>query len=154
MIDDTNPPAIGDVYKLITASSVSGVFDSVTGVSIGDIDGMPAALAVLYDATTVLVMPSILGDTDLDFALKTEDATALIDAFGSGYGATWIQGDLNGDGWVDVTDAILMRNAFNATGQTAPAELVALIPEPMSCLLLGIGSLVFTLPRRSRPFGS
>jgi hypothetical protein len=54
-------------------------------------------------------------------------------------GATWSQGDLNGDGLVDVADYDIWAANVGQTSAT---------PEPISMIILAIGSGLVALKRR------
>ena len=56
-------------------------------------------------------------------------------------GATWLQGDLNGDGLVDVADYNIWAANVGKTAAT---------PEPISMIILAIGGGLVALKRRNR----
>lgn len=108
---------------------------------------------------------SIVGDINLDGVVSgngtgpasTDDVTAFIQGWGtsqtSGDINSWKKGDLNLDGKVDVSDFLMLRSAFNASGSGASLNLVAArlgvgnggVPEPSSFLLAAIGAGLLTL---------
>lgn len=115
---------------------------------------------------------SIVGDVNLDGivsgdgtgAWQNDDVTAFVAGWGFDNGAgagdyqSWIKGDLNLDGRVDVRDFFLLRNALNT--EISNGVLATLfsgggqhIPEPAS-LLLGVIAAAFVglRSRRRHPF--
>ena len=54
-------------------------------------------------------------------------------SFGTTSGATWGQGDFNGDGAIDLQDFGLLKANFGSGGE--------LIPEPATLSLLALGGL-------------
>lgn len=62
------------------------------------------------------------------------------------------QGDLNFDGVVDIRDAVILHNGLLAAGGTGLdfAQLGTAVPEPTSCLMLGIGLAAAFLWRHQR----
>ena len=71
----------------------------------------------------------------------------MLSHFGQTTGMTWSQGDLNGDGRVDVNDLTILLSNF---GKSSGARIEA-VPEPSCLLLLGIGAAgLFACVRRRR----
>jgi hypothetical protein len=50
------------------------------------------------------------GDIDLDFDVDDDDYDILVNNFGTG--STWAEGDLNGDGEVDLTDFVIFEDNY------------------------------------------
>ena len=101
------------------------------------------------DGTDILVAYTLLGDTNLDGAVNTQDFMAMAASFGSS-GKFWQNGDFNGDGVVNALDFNMIATNFGApipTTTSASDPLGASVPEP--CLGLAMASLI--VPRRRSP---
>jgi len=86
------------------------------------------------------VLDQHLGDANLDGIVNGLDYTAWADHFGaSGGSGNWSQGDFNHDGVVDGLDYVLWADHFSAVG--AATTTVALVPEPSSLTIAGLGGL-------------
>jgi hypothetical protein len=85
------------------------------------------------------------GDADRDGAVAFEDAWTFLGNYRSGEtGLTWADGDFNGDSIVDQTDAELLLLNWGQGMDTigpAPEQLVALVPEPATLVVLAAGGL-------------
>jgi hypothetical protein len=107
------------------------------------------------DDTSVLMGVTRLGDANLDGAVNLADFNKLAANFGAVGSARWSQGDFNYDGDVNLLDFNLLAGQF---GQSAGASLspedwsalASAVPEP-AALVLGLGALLPTRRRRSRP---
>lgn len=139
-------PTIGDVYDLIPYTGTrSGMFDSITGMMLGDVDGFNAALAVTYGPSVVAARVSILGDANFDDRIDATDL-ALLAANWQSTG-DWTSGDFNGDGFVDLTDLGVIATQWQVgVGAASPASFSAalaaapFVPEPSTAVLLfGLG---------------
>jgi hypothetical protein len=109
---------------------------------------------------------SIVGDVNLDGILSgdgtgptaTDDIAAFIQGWkfnnGTALGniASWKKGDLNRDGQTNVSDFILLRNAFNGAISPAVASLLqGAVPEPSAATLILLAAwLVVGAGRRRR----
>ncbi|BBO33230.1 hypothetical protein [Lacipirellula parvula] len=132
-------PSPRDVMKIISVSdacTISGNFATVS-VDGGDviIDSLDIAMAVLYDwpgvfGGGVAVRATLPGDFNLDDEVDSEDVGVWLDNFGL-TGATWKDGDINGDGAVDGYDWIPLQSHI---GDSWPS-LVS-VPEPASAAML------------------
>jgi hypothetical protein len=94
------------------------------------------------------VTSALPGDANLDGVVDAADFIALKRSFGKSSGATYGDGDFDGDRGVDRADlAILMASFGQGTGGAATA------PEPAALALLGIGALaLLNVPARpARP---
>ena len=71
------------------------------------------------DGTTVTLMATLYGDTDLDGGVSINDFNALAGNFGKSTAATWANGDFDYDGGVSINDFNLLAANF---GQTLPGS--------------------------------
>ena len=84
------------------------------------------------------------GDANLDGVVDAADYIALKKNFGKASGATYGDGDFDGDRGVDRADLLILMGSFSqGTGGAAT------IPEPATLALLGIGALALLRRRRS-----
>ncbi len=116
-------PAIGPVYTLLTASNVSGTFDTFTLLS-NPIFQYQATLG--YPGTRVTLRftdVSMFGDFNDDLVLDCTDVDALVAEIASG--GMGLQFDLNGDTAVDIADLNLWlekAGTFNVGGPYLPGD--------------------------------
>ena len=117
-----------------------------------------------YDQITTLrasSLYSVLGDIDLDGSVTGEiiggvptgDLAALVDGWlynqAEGDLVSWKQGDLNQDGFTNLADFVLLRNALGGTISTSSfALLVSGVPEPSTALLALLGMATLASRRR------
>jgi hypothetical protein len=110
-------------------------------------------------STDLLVMPTLIGDLNMDGAVNSLDYFALTPNLGKSE-MTWGSGDLNGDGDVNALDYFALTPnlgqtvadlspAFGGAGGNpgAPA-IVSATPEPASLTLLGLGGVLLIGRRR------
>ena len=95
--------------------------------------------AVLIDPSFIPDDRKVPGDVNVDGCVDGLDYIAWSNNYQTG--TTWLEGDLTGDDITDGLDYIVWSNNY---GQGCPA----LVPEPASALLLGLGVLAL-LRRRS-----
>lgn len=106
---------------------------------------------------------SVMGDIDLDGqvtgsvvnGLPTGDLKALVDGWmyqqASGDVLSWKQGDLNQDGFTDISDFVLLREALGGEISVSSFALLvggAGIPEPSSLALLAAWAPLAIMRRR------
>jgi hypothetical protein len=112
----------------------------------------------------------VMGDVNLDGvvggngtgSVASDDVSAFVagwlydDESGTGSYASWLKGDLSGDGKTDIADFFLLRSALNSSGSGAGLSLDSLVgngvPEPASALLAiaGAAALAGCRSRRRR----
>ncbi len=116
-------PTIGSIYTLVSAPSVTGVFDTLTTLS-DSIFKFDATL--LYNATTVRMAIQnvfMFGDFNDDMLLDCQDVDALVAEIATaGMGAEF---DLNGDMVVDTGDLdvwLTEAGEFNVGGAYLPGD--------------------------------
>jgi T5SS/PEP-CTERM-associated repeat protein len=105
----------------------------------------------------LLILPTLVGDLNLDGAVNFIDVTNLAPNLGKTTGQTWAGGDLSGDGAVNFIDITALapnlgKSVANVTAtqnMSTPAAITS-APEPASMLLLGVGGALL-LGRRRNP---
>lgn len=107
-----------------------------------------AYLPTQADLATIYVAV-LLADADGDGTVGAADYIALKSNFGSESGATWQQGDFDGDGDVDFDDKAILEFSYGlgpiGTATAAPAGNV---PEPATMSLLAAGCVAVVRRRR------
>ncbi len=91
--------------------------------------------------------PPYCFDIDLGGFIDDDDLSLLLANWG--YGTTWGEGDLTGDGTVDDDDLSLLLANWGACSSTAPEG----IPEPTTLVLLAVGAILALRQRHSRAGG-
>lgn len=129
----------GQSMAILNAGEVDGVFDVIEGIDAGG----NMALAVLYEAESVVVAPTISGDFTLDGVVNLEDLARLATNFGMIDGGMWALGDATGDGVVDLGDLAKLATNFGQSVSGAEAVLggAVSIPEPGSLGMVLMGML-------------
>lgn len=129
-------PVKGDSVSIITAGSLAGQFQAISGMNQA---GGGLVFAVTYTPNSVRVTVALPGDVDLDGDVDDADLGTMFSGFtGPGVGTqAWANGDTGGDGDTDDAD---LGNAFSAfTGPLGPASNV---PEPAALPVLVLGGLL------------
>lgn len=145
-------------HTIITGSSVVGMFDTITGVSLSP----TKSLAVTYTATSVLVTAARPGDTNLDGTVNFDDLLSLAQNYNS-TDSSWATGDFDGTGSTVFDDLLVLAqnygqsgladvslgDAFSSDFQSDWALALSIaVPEPTSLTMLGFAGTA--LLRRSR----
>ncbi|MDP6633292.1 MAG: autotransporter-associated beta strand repeat-containing protein [Phycisphaerae bacterium] len=127
-------PADGDTFDILNFGALNGTtFDSI------ELLGTAAAISWNFSAlyTTGQISADgtapVIGDTDSDDDVDTDDYNTLIAAFG----AFDPNADFNNDGRTDLADFALLRGNFGYGVQSAPIGLVPTpTPEPATPIVL------------------
>jgi hypothetical protein len=90
--------------------------------------------AVVLNGLVEYVTSALPGDANLDGVVDAADFIALKKSFGKSSGATYGDGDFDGDRGVDRADLAILMASFGQAGSAAMA------PEPASMLLLAAGA--------------
>jgi hypothetical protein len=97
----------------------------------------------------VKVKLTYYGDANLSGTVDSTDFNALLAGYGKTSGAIWANGDFNYDDKVNTLDFNFLAGNFGATPIPAPS-LGAVVPEPVSGLVLALGGLMAVTRRRLR----
>src|SRR5262249_5240672 len=131
-------------YTLITGSSVTGTFSSVT--DLGVYDNGPGG-GVGYTATSVtltLTHDLLAGDANLDGTVNFLDVSALTGGL-AGAGTGWANGNFNGDSVVNFLDVSILTANLGHSISTAVSRAV---PEPSVAALAFMGAVGYVRIRR------
>lgn len=127
-------PVAGEVYQILSASDVSGFFESTTFPELDEglawnLEYLPAAieLSVVFSA-----------DFNGDGAVDNLDLLELQTNYGS-FSATRSQGDADADGDVDGRDFLVWQSQF---GSIVTFEAAVQIPEPPAVFLTLLAMLI------------
>jgi hypothetical protein len=151
----------------LTSSTAAATPDGALGYGEAkDILGLSGnATAVWHgyqtDASAVLVMYTLCGDTNLDGIVDFNDLVRVAQHYNvtDGY-RLWSEGDVNYDGNVDFNDLVKIAQHYNAAmpaqgvdfGASFSSDIAAAfasVPEPTAGLLL-VGGMLSMLARRRR----
>ncbi|MEM6329127.1 MAG: sulfatase-like hydrolase/transferase [Planctomycetota bacterium] len=124
----------GDVYQVIAAEAVAGVFDAVALPSLGG--GL--MWQVEYAADSVSLVVTVAGDYNGDGAVDGADYAVWRGALGQAV-SPLTGADGNGDGQVTADDLDVWLENF---GVVTPAASVGSVPEPACCTLLVLAGVV------------
>ncbi|MEN1680246.1 MAG: sulfatase-like hydrolase/transferase [Planctomycetota bacterium] len=120
-------PSPGDVFSILEAGAVDGVFDQLDTVELAG--GL--ALTAQYSPTRVsLVVGGVLGDYNHDGTVDAADFTVWRDTLGS---TELLSADGNRDGRVDLGDYLLWRSQLGETA--SPLHASTGVPEPSGGLI-------------------
>jgi autotransporter-associated beta strand protein len=140
VFDYSGPSPASTIQSLLAASFDAGAWDlgqfktdTAAGLTLGWKDN---------GSTSVTIMATLPGDTDLSGSVNLSDLGILIGNFGKP--GTWATGDFNYDGTVNLTD---LGNLIGNFGQSAPVSSsvviagmgVRTVPEPSTLALLAVG---------------
>lgn len=79
----------------------------------------------------------LMGDLNDDNVVDRRDIAHLMASYGVASGATWADGDFDGNGAVNLADVIMLKNHFTASQPGSPAS----VPEPSSLAISALGVL-------------
>jgi hypothetical protein len=150
-------PTYGADFPIITAASVVGRFNAVTGFQIDP----NHYFALVYSSDKLELTVALPGDADLNGSVTFVDFIALANNFGQP-NAGWQGADFNNDNVTSFADFIILANNFGATtfGNqliATPDEGAALnafaaansVPEPATLALLALAAAtLLSRPRR------
>jgi autotransporter-associated beta strand protein len=115
----------------------------------------PGAMALGWKDTgsQIDILPTLVGDTDLNGTVDNNDLGQVLKYFNKAGG--WAQGDFNGDGIVDNSDLGAFLANFNHAPLTLPSVVSGAnsVPEPSTFVLFGIGAvgpLAYAWRRRTK----
>jgi dockerin type I repeat protein len=106
--------------------AVAGIHEDNSDISISPLAS--AIAAEVYNssggAESVTIVSDLAGDLNADFKVDLNDREILLNNLGNGPGMRHINGDINGDGYVNNDDLMAMELNFNKT-LLAPADFNA-----------------------------
>jgi len=139
-------PQTGEAFDILDFGNLNGTtFDSI------DLIGAAAFLSWNFSALytngqiTVGGLAPVIGDTDGDRDVDTDDYDALVAAFG----AYDPNADFNNDGHTDLADFAMMRENLGYSETPAPSTL-APTPTPEPATLILMGAAIPLILRRKR----
>jgi hypothetical protein len=129
-------PSLGQSFNLFDWGSVTGTFNTISLPTI--------AGSLIWDTTRLYTngvisvgsAPSLRGDFNLDGAVNRSDAAIFARHFGLLTAAHPADGDLDGDGDVDLSDWGTLQTLFGTSDASLAASTA--VPEPGTTMLLGI----------------
>jgi formylglycine-generating enzyme required for sulfatase activity len=139
----------GDVYQwneAIISSGGSSWRGLRGGAFYGNSDNLASSARLngdplsWFDYLGFRVARSDPGDANGDGTVDINDLTIVLANYNR-TGMTWSQGNFIGDGTVDINDLTIVLANYNASSGSSAAA-IADVPEPSSCLLIGV-ALVF-----------
>ena len=86
-----------------------------------------------------------MGDANGDGTVGLADLQALAENYGN-TSATWSMGDFTGEGTVGLADLQALADNYGNIGE--PCDTAAVVPEPATLCLLGLGGAVALLRKR------
>jgi len=146
-------PTEADMARFRSISQVTGqTYEFISSSDPDMISGSFTGSALTLDVTDEAIGEYALTIRTTDSTGQWFDATLMVEIalnaemlaanFGMA-GASKADGDLNGDGVVDTVDLTILGTYYYS-----PADAVVDVPEPVTCLLLGMGGLGTILHRR------
>lgn len=126
-LEDSFEPAAGDVFQILSADSISGVFNSLT---LPNLTGELAWL-VDYQSDSVDAKVTFSADFNGDGSVDVADLAELQSNYGLA-AALQSQGDADGDGDIDGSDLLVWQQQF---GSSVSFGAIVQIPEPTAVFL-------------------
>lgn len=153
-------------YATVLADAqVAKIIDSAatSNKALAVVDNADLNLSVLgtqsTDASAVLVVSALKGDTNLNNAVDFDDLLVLAQNYGSESGAKWTLGDSTFDGAVNFDDLLALAQNYGSsailTAEFSPAFAAdwalarSLVPEPASMLAVVIPAVSLASRRRA-----
>jgi hypothetical protein len=142
-------PVLGETFNIISAGTVSGSFDVVQGSPMPE--GLMLDVKYMPTFVQLAVVAALMGDYNKNGVVDAADyvlwRSTLGDSVTPSSGA-----DGNGNGMIDNLDYDVWRANFGFTATSGAAALGRAaetnIPEPATCLLLGVAILSLVAVRR------
>ncbi|MEO0587420.1 MAG: PEP-CTERM sorting domain-containing protein [Planctomycetota bacterium] len=145
---------------LEVGDALAGDFDGDGDVDAADIDLLYANLGdAAFDLTgdgiadsadldelILNIIGTAYGDADLDMTVGTPDLAILAGNFGSTVG--WANGNFDGLGDVGTPDLAILAGNFGFDGTASLEAATAVVPEPATLLLAGLGVAGLAMRRR------
>ena len=129
-------PDYFDSFAVMTFASLVGNFDQVNGIFVNS--DMTLVPVFGSDLTLTTALP---GDGDLNGIVNFQDFALLANNFGK-FDTLWGQGNFNFDKVTNFEDFAILANHFGQNVQVS-----ATVPEPMSLMLVCVGTLTSTSGR-------
>ena len=104
-----------------------------------------------YTVLTVINPFSSKGDTNNDYKIDIEDYNNLVSQFGSHFDDDFlVDADFNDDQIIDLADFIILRQNFGNGGNSPTINTIAIVPDPITLMLLILGSPILLNRKRHR----
>ncbi len=148
ILDTAFAPTLGDSFDILTASSIVGTFNDVTGTLVGGTTRFFVTyLADRVRVEVVATAPHLAGDLDDDGFVGIDDLNLILGRWNQASPAgVWPLGDVSGDGFIGIADLNAVLGNWNAG--TPPPANTASVPEPGTLVVLLIGAGVMAGRRR------
>ncbi len=140
------------------ANRAIGYADTATFVSLTSYDGAP------LDATALVFVATLRGDTNLDKTVNFDDLLALAQNYNAAGTLVWTQGDTNGDATVNFDDLLALAQNYGLSALADGTILtdmqlhssfaadwalaLSTVPEPTTLSVLGLGSTLLMRRRK------
>jgi hypothetical protein len=133
-------PPEQQTLEILTADTLTGDFDTVTGYYLGNGNYWD----LIYDASslTLQLTQATAGDTDLDGDIDLSDLSTLATNYGALSGSDWLQGDFDHDGDIDLSDLSNLAANYGQGEAQAFADFQSLASVPETGMLGFLGFLV------------
>ena len=146
----------GDEFVVLTADAISGTFAKDAPLVTDAEEGIFLVVDTTTTDVTLRAIAALPGDANYDRVVDLRDASILLANWQAGGGVDWAGSDFDNDGDVDSDDAQMMVDnwgqgygglpAYELTA--VPTSLMAVVPEPGTLSLLGLGGLALLRRRK------